>query len=221
MRNTVIRNAVFDHGGQYLFSRSIKQVYMAASHIIDTDGEAILIPNWIMPQQAVNMFDTLSEVIDWRQETVTIAGRQVKLPRLTAWYGDQGLSYQYSGLTHLAPGWISSLKELAEKIGIESGGRFNSVLCNYYRDGADYVGWHSDNESSLGEEPIIATLSLGGTRQFAFKHKATGQKESIVLESGSLLIMRGVTQQHWLHTITKTKRPTNPRISLTFRKIVC
>lgn len=147
-------------------------------------------------------------------------GKQVLIPRLQAWYGDENARYQYSGLTLNTLPWISTLLSLKEDIEQMTGCQFNAVLANYYRNHNDTVGWHSDDEPELGISPVIASLSLGDTRNFKMKHKYLDEKLTIPLSSGSLLIMSGNTQAYWQHCLPRTKQVKSPRINLTFRKVI-
>lgn len=170
---------------------------------------------------ASNLYASLLNTISWQSETIRIAGIERIVPRLTAWYGDGNASYRYSGIQHKPLPWTDELKTLKERIEQATGHNFNSVLCNLYRDGQDSVAWHSDDEIELGENPIIASLSLGETRRFEMKHKQQPRMNyKLELNSGSLLVMSGKTQQHWYHRIPKQENITNPRINLTFRSII-
>ncbi len=184
-------------------------------NLLPVDGEAFLIPKALSSQVADRAFSTLMDDVDWRQETATLFGRRIPLPRLTAWYGDH--VYAYSGILHepapLTP-TLTELKAAVEKAACQS---FNSVLINLYRDGRDSMGWHSDDEKILGALPVIASLSLGGTRRFQLKHRQEGNLVSIDLPHGSCLIMQGRCQACWRHQVPKTKKPVTPRINLTFR----
>ena len=190
-------------------------------------GELLLIENWLSPAAADNAFAALHEQTAWEQSIITIAGRQLPIPRLNAWYGDPGTAYSYSG-TRFEPrpwsGALASLKEAVQQTineqlpGLDF--HINSALLNLYRDGADGVGWHSDNEASLGPRPQIASLSLGGSRRFLLKpRRGAGKTAELELRSGALLLMLGELQAHWLHSIPKTRRPVEPRINVTFRQV--
>lgn len=157
----------------------------------------------------------------WRQDQIHIYGKLRKLPRLTAWYGDPGCSYEYSGISMEPLPWTQCLSAIRSGLETLTGDDFNSVLLNLYRDGADSMGWHSDDEQTLGLNPVIGSLSFGATRRFRLQHKSDKTlTESIDLASGSYLLMAGATQHHWRHCITSTQRVCGPRINLTFRKIV-
>ena len=178
-------------------------------------------PDFLSKQKAEATFKQLAESLAWEQHAIRLFGRMVNQPRLTAFYGEQGVSYQYSSLKLSAIEWSGPLLKLACQVSDVTGESFNSVLCNFYRDGQDSMGWHADDEPELGDNPVIASVSLGASRRFDLKPKsdATDQKHSIWLESGSCLLMGGDLQHHWLHQIPKTKRIHEPRINLTFRWI--
>ena len=186
------------------------------------DGELIYFPQWLSPEKAQQHFDTLHRSLDWKAEEIVMFGKMVMQPRLMAWYGDQGTSYTYSGLTVAPSPWTKLLGDIKNAIQqAVPPYTFNSVLCNLYRNGQDSMGWHSDNEPELGKNPVIASLSLGGVRRFHLRHKK--QKDlprvRLDLKSGSLLIMAGETQHFWQHQVSKTKKAVEPRINLTFRLI--
>lgn len=184
------------------------------------DAEIIFYPSLLDQLESDRRFTELSQTIDWRQDWITIYGRSLPQPRLTAWYGDPGKAYTYSGITMQPMPWTATLLELKAKVEAVSEVEFNSVLLNLYRDGNDSMGWHSDDEPELGQNPSIGSLSLGGTRRFMLRHRfEKGLKHQLELTSGSFLLMRGTTQHYWQHHVPKTKRPVLPRINLTFRVI--
>ncbi len=163
----------------------------------------------------------LVRAIAWRQESITLFGKRHLQPRLSAWYGDPDASYRYSGLDNSPLAWTEELLALRERVQATCGQRFNSVLLNYYRDGSDAMGMHADDEPELGPEPIIASLSLGATRRLRFVHRERRfEPLALDLESGSLLLMSGNTQQNWKHGISRTRRPCGPRVNLTFRRVL-
>ncbi len=166
------------------------------------------------------LFAQLLSELHWRQDEIMIYGKPVTLPRLQALYSDNNLNYAYSGLTMTSRPMNDCLITLKQVIEKSTGYHFNAVLANLYRDGEDCVGWHSDDEAELGVDPVIASLSLGDTRNFQLKHKTNGKKLNIDLTSGSLLIMAGKTQQYWSHCLPRTKRVKSSRINLTFREII-
>jgi alkylated DNA repair dioxygenase AlkB len=156
----------------------------------------------------------------WKNDEVVIFGKHIVTKRKAAWYGDSDYSYTYSNTTKQALAWtkeLSYLKQIVEEL---AGAKFNSCLLNLYHNGNEGMGWHSDDEKSLGTNNTIASLSFGAERKFLFKHKQTKQTVSLVLEHGSLLIMRDATQANWLHSLPKSKDVTRPRINLTFRTIL-
>lgn len=165
-------------------------------------------------------YETLLRDIPWKNDEAVIFGKRIVTARKVAWYGDSNFSYTYSGTTKQALVWtdeLAALKSIVEKL---SATRFNSCLLNLYHDGNEGMAWHSDDEKSLGRDSTIASVSLGAEREFRFKHKRLDEKVSVLLESGSLLVMKGTTQTHWLHSIPKTKKIRTPRINLTFRTMV-
>lgn len=170
--------------------------------------------------EAERYFDALLANVPWKNDEAVIFGKRIIMARQVAWYGDSDYSYAYSGTTKRALLWnaeLFTLKGIVERI---SGSRFNSCLLNLYHDGSEGMAWHSDDEKSLGNNTAIASLSLGAARKFSFKHKRTLETVSLILEDGSLLVMRDATQTHWLHRLPKSKKVTAPRINLTFRTIV-
>ncbi len=158
----------------------------------------------------------------WRQEQIHVWGKSHLQPRLVAWYGDPKATYSYSGLKLTPLAWTAELVNIKNAIESISGHRFNSVLLNLYRNEQDHMGWHSDDEPELGKCPVIASLSLGATRTFKLKHKTRPEQKvlSFDLNSGSLLLMAGDTQQHWKHCISKEAQSKGTRINLTFRQII-
>jgi alkylated DNA repair dioxygenase AlkB len=187
----------------------------APPNLLPCDGAAFLYPDALPPADADRLLEALRDGIAWRQEVATVMGRRLPIPRLTAWHGAAG--YVYSGIRLTPAPWtppLLELKALAEAIARQP---FNSVLLNLYRDGRDSVSWHADNEPGLGQNPVIASLSLGAVRRFQLKHRRLPERLTLDLPHGSCLIMAGATQHHWLHQLPKTKAPVGPRINLTFR----
>lgn len=165
-------------------------------------------------------FEILLQNIVWKNDEAIILGKHIITKRKTAWYGDSDYLYTYSNTTRRALPWTSELrdlKQLAEKL---TETKFNSCLLNLYHDGNEGLAWHSDDEKVLRRNGTIASLSFGAERKFSLKHKKTKQTISIVLEHGSLLVMKDETQVYWLHSLPKTKKIVMPRINLTFRKII-
>lgn len=188
------------------------------NNLLPRDGEVYLIEDMLTVADADRAFAGLIDNVDWHQEKASLFGRKIPLPRLTAWYGEHG--YSYSGIDHEPAQLTPDLLALQTTIERLTSARFNSVLINLYRDGRDSMGWHSDDEASLGSEPEIASLSLGATRRFHLKHRTGDERLSLDLAHGSCLIMRGRCQAAWRHQVPKTKKPVGARINLTFRKIV-
>lgn len=188
--------------------------------LVDSPGEMKVFPRWIESIKSMELFDQLKHEIRWQDEWIQMFGRQVKVPRKVAWYGEPEATYSYSGVEHLPLPWSDSLQMLRESIEKELGSPFNSVLCNLYRNGGDAMGWHSDDEPELGKKPVIASLSLGAARYFDYRLKGSASKSSRVeLQSGDLLVMQGDFQRHWQHRIPRQSKVERPRINLTFRLI--
>ncbi|MES2130056.1 MAG: alpha-ketoglutarate-dependent dioxygenase AlkB [Pseudomonadota bacterium] len=170
-----------------------------------------------LPWPNAQVLRELIDGTDWRAEHITVYGKQYLQPRLTAWHGEA--RYAYSGLSLDPLPWTPLLAAIRDAVQAVTACRFNSVLLNYYRDGQDSMGMHSDDEAELGPEPAIASLSFGATRTFILKHKRRKLRHTIVLTDGSLLLMHGPTQHNWLHGIHKESRPCGARVNLTFRYI--
>jgi alkylated DNA repair dioxygenase AlkB len=165
--------------------------------------------------EADQLLTCLLESVPWKQEGPK--GRM--FPRLTAWYANSGVSYSYSGVTHQPSPWLPVLLDLKTRIETAARAQFNSLLLNLYRDGRDSIGMHADDEPELGVNPVIGSLSLGAVRRFVLKHKTTSERMTFDLPHGSLIIMAGTSQHHWLHGLPKTMRPVGKRVNLTFRQI--
>lgn len=184
------------------------------------DGWGLFDPNFIPQEESAALFDELFQEINWQSGEISLFGKTYPVPRLEAFYADDNKSYGYSGKRLKTLPFNSILLEIKAKIESQSNFKFNSVLCNLYRDGNDSNGWHADNERELGKNPVIASVSLGCMRTFEMKHNQTNQKLRFELNSGSLLILGGETQHNWKHQIAKKKSITTPRINLTFRTIL-
>jgi alkylated DNA repair dioxygenase AlkB len=183
------------------------------------DGGLALWAAAFSPSESRRLFDALRCEIDWRHEEIVVAGQRHAVPRLVAWHADTGLAYRYSGTTHVPEPWTAALDEIRGRISALAGQSFNSVLLNLYRDGRDGMGWHADAEPELGRNPVIGSVSLGAPRRFRLKHRRHGTTIDLTLPDGSLLVMSGPLQHHWLHSLPKTSQPTGARINLTFRTI--
>ncbi len=172
------------------------------------------------PQESQKFYHKLVENIVWKNDEAVMFGKHIITKRKVAWYGDESFEYTYSNKTKKALNWTKELiilKKLVEKHSSES---YNSCLLNLYHDGSEGMAWHSDGEKDLKRNGAIASMSFGAERKFAFKHKNSKETVSLILENGSLLVMKGETQSHWLHRLPPTKKVKTPRINLTFRTIV-
>ena len=186
------------------------------------DGDFEYWPGFLDAKETASCFAALQSKIDWHTPRVFVYGRWIDSPRQSAWYGDRGAVYRYSGTINEPIPWLPELENLGERLNDFCKSEFNSVLANHYRSGSDSMGWHSDDEKELGLEPVIASISLGGARRFLLRHRRRKelQTHEITLESGSLLLMRGESQRAWRHSIPKTRRTVAPRINLTYRHIM-
>jgi alkylated DNA repair dioxygenase AlkB len=184
------------------------------------DAKVIIYRNFFDLQKSCEIFQILLNEIKWRQDSMKLYGKEIDLPRKTAWYGDRDKSYTFSGI-HLNPEpWIPILLQVKERIEEVAEVQFNSVLLNLYRHGNDGISWHTDAEPELGKNPVIGSVSFGGTRRFMFRHRQNQNlKAEVELTHGSFLLMTGETQHFWQHQIPKTPRKVEPRINLTFRVI--
>ena len=188
-------------------------------NLLPQDGMAHYYGPIMSREEADDYFDVLMRDITWRHDQAVIYGKTITTKRKVAWYGEEPFSYTYSKTTKKARLWIPILVELKNLIEKTSGEHFNSCLLNLYHNGSEGMTWHSDAEKELKRHGAIASLSLGAARKFAFKHKKTKGTISRLLEHGSLLVMKGTTQTHWLHQLPTTKKVSAPRINLTFRLI--
>jgi alkylated DNA repair dioxygenase AlkB len=183
-------------------------------------GQLELIEGFITPDVREALFEALRAEIPFAQRPIRVMGRTVMQPRLSAWIGDAGTAYTYSGVLNEPAAWPSALRSLRSRVSERAAQPFNSVLCNLYRDGSDSMGFHADAERELGPEPVIASISLGATRRFQLRHRRdSGDRMDLELHDGSLLIMRGALQQHYRHAVPKQRGVIAPRINLTFRLI--
>ena len=184
------------------------------------DAEIIYFPAFLSREEADSLFLELLKNTPWQQDEITVYGKKHLQPRLTALYGSEGKPYSYSNIKMQPHFWTFLLQKIKSLVESATETNFTTVLLNYYRDGNDGNGWHADNEKELGMNPIIASLSLGAERNFQLKHNTdTAQKKNIILENGSLLLMKGTTQHFWKHQIPKTAKTIGSRINLTFRVI--
>ncbi len=185
------------------------------------DAQVCLYENFFSIKEANFLFNQLASTIEWEQKQIKLFGKMIAQPRLTAYYGDAKKNYTYSGLIWEAKAWTEELLMIKLRIEEICQAPFTSVLLNYYRTGEDSMGWHADDEKELGQNPCIASLSFGQTRNFHMRHKFRSDlaKINIPLTNGSLLLMSGQTQHYWQHQVPKSKKNIEPRINLTFRTI--
>ena len=184
------------------------------------DAELLYHPAFYDKAESDRIFKTLLETIEWKQDKIMMYGKELPLPRLSAWYGDNNKPYTYSGITLNPLPWTEELLQIKEKIEAEAKVKFSSVLLNRYRDGQDYVGWHTDAEKELGKNPVIGSVNFGATRKFQLRriddHK---EKFEVELKHGTFLVMQGSTQHFWQHQVPKTATKIGERLNLTFRVI--
>lgn len=191
----------------------------AQINLLPFDGEVNYYGKIVSKKEADFYFDVLMNTIEWKNDEALIYGKKIITKRKVAWYAEQQFEYTYSKITKTALPWTKELvvlKEIAEKLSDET---YNSCLLNLYHTGDEGMAWHSDGEADLKKDGAIASMSFGADRKFAFKHKASADKVEVFLEHGSLLVMKGSTQTHWLHRLPPTTKVNTPRINLTFRTI--
>lgn len=190
-------------------------------NLLPQHGTVYYYEKFFNQEESNHFFDVLKNQIEWRQEPIKIFGRTVMQPRLTAWYGNEGKRYRYSGVEMQPQPWTNELLIIKHRIEEFTQYSFNSVLLNFYRNGNDSMGWHSDDEKELGKNPAISSVSFGAERVFHFKHRNEKHlRKKVLLSNGSLLVMSGSTQHFWHHALPKTTQPIGERINLTFRNIV-
>lgn len=189
---------------------------------IDLPGADVrFAPDWLSRADADALFAELVDAIAWERHRIRIFGREVASPRLSCWIGDPGAAYTYSSVRFEPRPWPPALAALRARVEAACGAVFNGVLANLYRDGADSMGWHSDDEPELGPAPVIASLSLGAARRFRLRHKRDAAIMRVLeLPHGSLLRMAGATQRLYRHDLPKTRGAVGPRLNLTFRRIL-
>ncbi len=189
------------------------------TNLLPKDGFVVYHKNLLTSQEANHYFDCLLNTIEWKNDQAFLYGKLIITKRKVAWYGDTDFEYTYSKNTKRALPWTKELVELKQMIEDKTGEKFNSCLLNLYHNGDEGMAWHSDAEKVLKKNGAIGSLSLGAERKFTFKHKETQETISLILENGSLLLMKGQTQTSWLHRLPPTKLISTPRINLTFRSI--
>ena len=188
-------------------------------NLLPRDGIVNYFGRVFSEEEANHFYNILLNTIAWKNDEAIIFGKKIVTKRKVAWYGESEFEYTYSKVTKKTHVWTPELLQLKQKIEAKSGETFNSCLLNLYHSGDEGMGWHSDAEKDLKKNGAIASVSFGAERKFAFKHKETKETVSLNLEHGSLLIMKGATQTHWLHRLPPTKKIHTPRINLTFRTI--
>lgn len=188
-------------------------------NLLPEDGTVNYFGKIFNQAEADGFYKSLLDHIAWRNDEAVIFGKKIITKRKVAWYGEKAFEYTYSNTTKLALPWSTALIALKAHVEKESKETFNSCLLNLYHTGSEGMAWHSDGEKDLKKDGAIASLSFGAERNFAFKHKETKEKVQLVLEHGSLLIMKGETQSHWMHRLPPTTKISTPRVNLTFRTI--
>ncbi|APG60041.1 alpha-ketoglutarate-dependent dioxygenase AlkB family protein [Christiangramia salexigens] len=193
---------------------------MVKENIEIENGTLEYYPSFLSLKESDTLLKSLLNLSCWQQDTIKLFGKEVLQPRLTALFGEKDKTYTYSGLKMTPIAFPKELKELKTKCEEISRSHFTTCLANLYRDGNDSMGWHSDDEKELGKQPVIASVSLGAERLFHLKHRTDpSKKQKLRLHHGSLLIMKGSTQEYWKHQLPKTRKQIGPRVNLTFRKI--
>lgn len=192
----------------------------STKNILPKDGLVNYYGKLFSQQEADHYFDNLMTDIKWKNDEAFILGKLIITKRKAAWYGNSAFEYSYSNRTKIALPWTKELLALKVKIETETGESYNSCLLNLYHTGEEGMAWHSDGEKDLKKNGAIASLSFGAERKFLFRHKTTTETIALLLEHGSLLVMKGTTQAHWQHRLPPTKKILTPRINLTFRTIV-
>lgn len=188
-------------------------------NILPKEGEVYYLGKIMTSEEQVGFFHLLRDLIQWEKETYHLYGKTVETKRLVAWYGDEAFPYHYSQQKKVALPWIEELTLLKKLVEAKTNEKFNSCLLNFYHSGAEGMTWHSDAEKELSPNGTIASLSLGVGRKFSFKHRKDKEKVDVHLEGGSVLLMQGDTQKHWLHALPVDKKVREARINLTFRTI--
>lgn len=184
------------------------------------DADVRYTDGWLGHHEADALLQALIDDVPWGVHRIRLFGREVDSPRLSCWIGDPGATYTYSRTRFEPHPWTPALAAVRDRLAADLGVRFNSVLANRYRSGHDAMGWHSDDEPELGPAPVIASVSVGAPRTFAFRARADGRRVDLVLGHGSLLVMAGQTQRAWRHALPRTRRVPGERVNLTFRVIL-
>lgn len=201
----------------HLFDNDIDET----TNLLPYDGTVHYYGKLLSKAEADQYFDRLWDTIAWQHDEAIMFGKHIITKRKVAWYGDEAYSYTYSKKTKQALPWTDEIKALKNLVEQKTETKFNSCLLNLYHNGDEGMSWHSDDEKALEENSAIASLSLGAVRKFSFRHKQSKETVALMLEHGSLLVMKDSTQTHWHHQLPKTKKVTEPRINLTFRRMNC
>ena len=189
------------------------------NNLLPSDGQVNYHPFAFSKEEIESHFHDLSNEIIWQQDVVKLFGKTYITDRKVAWYAEKPFIYRYSGQSKIALPFSPTLLDIKSRVEKLTGSEYNACLLNYYHNGSEGMGWHSDNEKSICPNSSIASVSLGVSRKFQFKHKTHGHKFDLILDSGSVLDMRGETQEFWLHALPKSKKVLGTRINLTFRKM--
>lgn len=189
-------------------------------NLLPYDGEVFYYEDFFTAQQSHEFLRILTDEIPWKHDEVVIFGKVIQTLRKVAWYADDERPYTYSGRTKIGLPWTPSLLSIKSAIEEKAKITFNGGLMNYYHDGNEGASWHADNEKTIIPNSCIASVSFGAARKFEFKHKQTEEKVSVTLAPGSLLLMQGTTQTHWIHQLPKSKKIMEPRLNLTFRQMI-
>ena len=200
-------------------SVAVQQSFPFGGELLPGDGSALLVPEFLSEEQADAALSELIRTNAWEQQNLLMYGKIVDEPRLSTWHSN-GQSYTYSGKARHPQPWTPLLRNIRQQCENQTDHTFNGVLVNFYRNGQDHLGWHSDDELINGSEPLIASISLGAERRFDMRHRETGEVVSTPLSHGSLLVMSGLSQKCWEHRIPKMPMIADPRINLTFRRLL-
>ncbi len=197
-----------------------ENIFDAEQNLLPKDGTVNYYGKVYKRDEADKFYQYLLNEIPWKADEAMIFGKLIETKRKVAWFGDDHFEYTYSGRTKNALKWTPELLMLKKKCEEITGEQFNSCLLNLYHDGNEGMAYHSDGEKDLKKNGAIASLTFGAERKFSFKHKVSKEKVELVLNHGSLLVMKDQTQSYWLHRLPPTKKVFTPRINLTFRTIV-
>ncbi len=189
------------------------------NNLLPKDGTVNYYGKILTSAEANRFYASLLSTIEWQHDEIILYGKRIVTKREVAWYGDEPYKYTYSNSTKYALPWAKELLELKTLVEKQTGEKFNSCLLNLYHNGDEGMAWHSDNEKELKKDGAIASLSFGAKRKFAFKHNDSPESISLILEHGSLLVMKDEIQSHWKHALPPSKKIKTPRINLTFRFI--